>query len=92
MSGFSWSTEEQDSETEKHEYEGTTKNTTYSTLPDVSGQPDIKVMEANDDSVPEVEISAGQKMLSAGYGSLLTAVLGEQYHISCLNTRLTSLQ
>ena len=88
MSGFSWTSEEQDSVTDKHEYETTTKASTTFESPATSGRPGMMAMEPNDDVVLEVEISAGQKMLSAVSGSLLTSLLCKQhrfFHVPMLS-------
>ena len=52
-------------------------------MSDVSPEESPVITNLQDDYNPETEISAGQKMLSAVSGSLLTSLLGEKSTAPC---------
>ena len=62
--------------TQKIEHAGSESSRASSTSPAMSYRSSVAVARSSEDDAPEVEISAGQKMLSAVSGSLLTSLIG----------------
>ena len=58
------------------ENDGTGTNIGFPNTPAMSTREGVAVVGSGEDGAPEVEISVGQKMLSAVSGSILTSLIG----------------
>ena len=67
-----------DLEQSQHPADYEDAKTSYQSTTIMSNRPDAAVIATQENASPEIDISAGQKMLSAVSGSLLTSLIGKK--------------